>query len=88
MMIQISTMQNKIINTKLKLIENIKIILLHTVPSLSSIISTNKPFTMYPKRLIQSLSFSRQCSSVYFPGDIFNSLNTFAAPPKTLNEIS
>ena len=37
--------------------------------------------------MIQSLPFSRQCSSVYFPGDIFNSLNTFTKPPKTLNEI-
>ena len=39
-------------------------------------------------KLIWSLSFSRQCSSVYFPGDIFNSLNTFTTLPNpSLNEI-
>ena len=39
-------------------------------------------------KLIRSLFFSRQCSSVYFPGDIFNSLNTFTTPPNpSLNEI-
>ena len=40
-------------------------------------------------KLIRSLSFSRQCSSIYFTGDIFNSLNTFKTSPKpSLNEIT